>query len=85
MDGNEETKLEMTEVEIHEINLGGVSDISGFFTPKIGEMIQFDYLFKWVDASKKAMNKWSIGQAKHIEKQTPCYEGNEYVLARCRP
>lgn len=37
------------------------------------------------DASKKTMNKWSIGQAKHIEKQAPCYEGNEYVLARCRP
>ena len=74
-------------MEIHEINLGGVSDIFGFFTPKIGEMIQFVF-FKWVDASKKtmnAMNKWSIGQAKHIEKQTPCYEGNEYVLARCRP
>ena len=30
------------------------------------------------------MNKWSIGQAKHIEKQAPSHEGNEYVLARCR-
>ena len=35
----------ITEVEIHEINLGGVSDIFGFFSPKIGEMIQFDYFF----------------------------------------